>query len=128
MAAKRKTAGELAVAQIIEQMSEIGVEPDAKEAALLHLAREVIDHIAVLQGIIESEGRMQVTRTGVTRVHPALVEHRQQTLSLSKVLAQITIGDTGSGVQKNIAAQRSANVRWARRDLARAQQARQAGL
>lgn len=109
-------------------MSEVGVEPDAKEAALLSLAREVIDHIAVLQGIIESEGRMQVTPSGVARVHPALVEHRQQTLSLSKVLAQITIGDTSSGVAKNIAAQKSANVRWARRDLARAQQARKAGI
>jgi hypothetical protein len=128
MAAKSKTAGELAVASIIEQMSEIGVEPDAKETALLSLAQETIDHIAVLQGIIETEGRMQVTASGVTRVHPALVEHRQQTLSLSKVLAQITIGDTTSGVQKNIAAQRSANVRWARRDLARAQQAHQAGV
>ena len=128
MAAKKKSPGDLTVAQILEQMAEIGVEPDAKETALLSLAREVIDHIAVLQGIIEAEGRMQVPRTGVTRVHPALVEHRQQTLSLTKVLAQITIGDTSSGVAKNIAAQKSANVRWARRDLARAQQARQAGV
>lgn len=105
------------VAAILAEMRAEGVEPDAKEHALLTTARQLVDRLDRLEAIIAVDGEMLVSPSGVTRVHPAISEHRQVAATLPKVLAGIVVGD--SSVAKNPTKQRAAQVRWARRDRER---------
>jgi hypothetical protein len=62
----------------------------------------------------------------VTRVHPAISEHRQVAATLPNVLAGIVVGDSATGIVKNPAKVGAANRRWANRDRVREAQARRA--
>ena len=131
MAAKKQPAqspGERMVSAILAEMTEAGVQPDAKEHALLATARQLVDRLDALEAIIAKDGEMLTGTSGVLRVHPAVPEHRQLAVSLPKVLSGIVIGDSTSGSQKNPVKVRAAQVRWSKRDQLRETQARrQAG-
>ena len=62
----------------------------------------------------------------MTRVHPAVPEHRQVAATLPKVLAGIVIGDSQTSRAKHPDKVRAANVRWANRDRQREAQERRA--
>ncbi len=131
MAAKKQPAqspGQRMVSEILAEMTQAGVEPDAKEQALLATARQLVDRLDALEAIIARDGEMLTNAVGMVRVHPAIAEHRQQAATLPKVLSGIVVGDTMSGTQKNPAKVRAAQVRWAKRDSVRDSQARRAGL
>lgn len=106
--------GQVMVAAILAEMTDAGVEPDAKETALLDAGRQLVDRMAALEAIIARDGELLTSQAGVVRVHPAVAEHRQVAATLPKVLAGIVVGD--SAVAKNPAKVRAAQVRWANRD------------
>jgi hypothetical protein len=117
------------VAEILAEMTEAGVQPDAKEVALLATARQLVDHLDALEQVITKDGALLTSSTGVVRVHPAVVEHRQLAATVPRVLAAIIVGDsTAGGTGKHPAKVRAARARWDRRDQLRETQARrQAG-
>jgi hypothetical protein len=132
MAARKQPAqspGERMVSEILAEMTEAGVQPDAKEVALLATARQLVDHLDALEQVIAKDGALLTSRTGVLRVHPAVVEHRQLAATVPRVLAAIIVGDsTAGGAGKHPAKVRAARARWDRRDQLRETQARrQAG-
>jgi hypothetical protein len=106
------SAGEIMVAAIVAEMKEEGVEPDSKETQLLATASKIVNHLTALEKLIETDGEM-LDVGGVKKLHPALSEHRQTAISLTKVLQAIVIGDTQSGSVKNPQKVKAANVRWA---------------
>ncbi len=114
------------VAAIVAEMAEEGVQPTAKEDALLRTASQLVDRLAALEAAIERDGEVIVSKTGVTRVHPAVPEHRQLAATLPKVLAGIVIGDSQTSRAKHPDKVRAANVRWANRDRQREAQERRA--
>ncbi len=125
MTARRPPAspGERMVTEIRAEMAAEGVEPDAKEIALLDTARQLVDRMDALERIIGTDGEMIVTPTGQLRVHPAVTEHRQIAATLPKVLAGIVVGDTATGAGKDPAKVRAARTRWNNRDRMRETQA-----
>ena len=131
MAAKKQPAqslGERMVSAILGEMTQAGVEPDAKEHALLATARQLVDRLDALEAIIARDGEMLTNAAGMVRIHPAIAEQRQQAATLPKVLSGIVVGDSTSGSQKNPVKVRAAQVRWSKRDQLRETQARrQAG-
>ena len=131
MAARKQPAqspGERMVSEILAEMTEAGVQPDAKEVALLATARQLVDHLDALEQVIAKDGALLTSSTGVVRVHPAVVEHRQLAATVPRVLAAIIVGDSTAGTGKHPAKVRAARARWDRRDqLREAQARRQAG-
>lgn len=114
------------IAAIVAEMAVEGVQPTAMEDALLRTAGQLVDRLAALETAIQRDGEILVSKTGVTRVHPAVTEHRQVAATLPKVLAGIVVGDSATGPVKNPAKQRAANIRWANRDRIREAQIRRA--
>jgi hypothetical protein len=102
------------VSEIIAEMLDAGVQPDAKENALLAAACSIVDRLSALEALILRDGELIDAPNGMTRVHPAVSEYRQYAATLPKVLAGIVIGDSASGVAKNPVKQRAANARWDR--------------
>ncbi len=114
------------VAAIVAEMAEEGVQPTAKEDALLRTAAQLVDRLHALEAAVKRDGEILVSKTGVTRVHPAVSEHRQVAATLPKVLAGIVIGDSQTSRAKHPDKVRAANVRWANRDRQREAQERRA--
>jgi hypothetical protein len=63
-----------------------------QEAELLHEAARVADRLDALDAIVRDEGVTVTTPQGV-KAHPALVEARQQGLTLSRLVAALRIPD-----------------------------------
>ena len=65
------------------------------EMALLARACRVADTCGALQTVVDSEGPLVTSRLGETRAHPALVELRQQSLLLARLVValRVPIGD-----------------------------------
>src|SRR5665647_234475 len=100
MAARKQpeqSPGQRMVAEILAEMTETGVQPDAKEVALLATARQLVDHLDALEQVIAKDGALLTSSTGVVRVHPAVVEHRQLAATVPRVLAAIIVGDSTAG-------------------------------
>ena len=115
MAAKKQpeqSPGERMVAGIMAELTEDGVQLDAKETALLATARTLVDRMDVLDKIISRDGVMVTTDVGV-KLHPAVIEHRLCATTLPRILAGIGAGDTTAGAGKSPVKQRAAAVRWA---------------
>jgi hypothetical protein len=114
MAARKQpeqSPGERMVSGIMAELTEDGVQLDAKENALLATACQLVDRMAALQAIIARDGLMVTTEAGV-KVHPAVIEHRLCATTLPRILAGIGAGDTTAGA-KNPIKQRAATARWA---------------
>jgi hypothetical protein len=120
----KQSPGAAMVAAIVAEMGAVGCEPNATEQVLLEVARKLVDRMNTLEQVVSGDGLMLTSPTGVLRVHPAAVEHRQLAASLARVLGGIVIGDSSSGVPKNPAKVRAAQARWSRRDQVRETQAR----
>ena len=73
-------------------------ELDEHETTILREACRTADSLDDLQALIESEGLMAETSQG-PRVHPALVEARQQRLAFARLLTALRIptGETAAG-------------------------------
>lgn len=69
------------------------------ELALLARACRVADTCEQLQSVVDEEGALVETRLGEKRAHPALVELRQQSLTLARLLValRVPLGDEESG-------------------------------
>jgi hypothetical protein len=118
----KQSPGAVMVAAIVAEMSEVGCVPSAPELVLLEVGCKLVDRMSTLEEVVAGDGLMLTSPTGVLRVHPAAVEHRQLAASLARVLAGIVIGDSSGG--KNPVKQRAARARWDRRDQVREAQAR----
>lgn len=73
-------------------------ELDEHETATLLQACRITDHCDALQRLLEAEGIMSESSQGV-RVHPALVELRQQGIALARLMAALRIpaGESDDG-------------------------------
>jgi hypothetical protein len=114
MAAKKvpeQSPGERMVAGIMAELTEDGVQLDAKAKALLATAQTLVDRMDVLERIVVRDGVMVTTEAGV-KVHPAVIEHRLCATTLPRILAGIGAGDTSAGAKDPIK-QRAATARWA---------------
>ena len=89
MTDKTKTAGDKLVADIIAEMAEVHLTPDARETALLEKAGAAADKLERLEAAVEKSGLTYVDRDGVTRPSPLLAEIRSTTLVLTRCLAPI---------------------------------------
>ena len=114
----KQSPGQVMVAAILAEMAEVGVEPDSKEQVLLDTARKLVDRLGALEAIVAAEGLMLTSPSGVVKVHPAAVEHRQLAANLARVLGNVVIGDSSAG--KNPAKVRAAQTRWRSHNLAKA--------
>ncbi len=65
------------------------------EVVLLRQAVRTTDLCDSLQSIVDAEGPMSETRLGDVRVHPALIELRQQRLALARLVValRVPLGD-----------------------------------
>ena len=124
----KSTPGERLRAEIVAEMAEAHVIPDSKEDALLDAVQTMVDRMAELDAAVTRDGALLTSSTGVTRVHPGLIEYRQLAGTLPRLLAGIVVGDSSTGVPKDAAKQRAVNARWSRRDQIRNAQAARAGL
>jgi hypothetical protein len=114
MAARKQpeqSPGERMVSGIMAELTEDGVQLDAKENALLATARQLVDRMGALEAIVARDGLMVTTEAGI-KIHPAVVEHRLCATTLPRILAGIGAGDTSAG-SKNPIKQRAATARWA---------------
>jgi len=66
------------------------------EATILREACRTADHLDALQALLEAEGLMSETSQG-SRIHPALVELRQQRVTFARLLTALRIptGEAG---------------------------------
>lgn len=73
-------------------------ELDEHESAILTQACRIADHCDSLQGIIDTEGHLSESSQG-TRVHPAVIELRQQGIALARLMTALRIpaGEQGDG-------------------------------
>lgn len=85
----KASAGDKLVADIVAEMAEVHLTPDARELALLDKARAAADKIERLEAAVEQTGLTYVDRDGVTRPSPLLAEIRSTTLVLTRCLAPI---------------------------------------
>ena len=69
---------------------------DEHEATILREACRTADSLDALQSLLDAEGLMSATSQG-PRIHPALVELRQQRVVFARLLTALRIptGDTG---------------------------------
>lgn len=65
-------------------------ELDEHESATLLQACRITDHCDALQRLLETEGVMSESSQG-SRVHPALVELRQQGIALARLMSALRI-------------------------------------
>ncbi len=61
------------------------------EVSLLTRACRIADACADLQGIVDVEGVMTTNRLGEVKPHPALVELRQQSLVLARLIVALRV-------------------------------------
>lgn len=113
MTAKREpkqSPGAVMVAAIVAEMAEAGLEPDSKETILLDTARKLLDRLSKLEQVVEEEGLMVTSNTGVVKVNPAAIEARQLAGNLARVLSNVVVSDSSAG--KNPTKQKAAQTRW----------------
>jgi hypothetical protein len=112
--AKIKSAGDLLVESIIEDLHAQNLHPDAKESELLERARRCADNIAELESLVAKHGKVYTDKNGVARPNTMLAEIRLQVQLLRQCLDGIEF-NTSAGHVKNAAKQRAGNASWAAR-------------
>ncbi len=75
-------------------------ELEEHELALLRQAVAAADHCTALRDIVEQDGPIVASPQG-DKAHPALVELRQQQVTLARLLAalRVPLGEEGSGAK-----------------------------
>ncbi len=61
------------------------------ELVLLRQAVRLVDALTALDALVEKEGTVVTTPSGVQRAHPALVEARQSRIALARTLAVLRL-------------------------------------
>jgi len=110
------------VASITAQLKDDGLEPDARDAALVGEAAHLADRMSSLREMVVRDGESAVTSAGTVRLHPAIAELRQHSIAIAKVLGSVALGET-TGTVKDADKQRAANTRWRAHNLAKRQAA-----
>ena len=88
-------------------------ELSAHEVSLLREVVRVVGRLEALEAVVRADGPMDPAGTG--RVHPALVEARQQQLALAKLVGALRLPDEGSasgGSSLSDAMREVAEARW----------------
>ena|SRR5690606_1447762 len=101
--------GAALVAAIRAEMDEFDLIPDAREEHLLAMLRDLEDRRARLQEIVDRDGDLVTSPSGVVKAHPASVEARSISLSITRILSAITTTPSNG---KNPSKQRAAARRW----------------
>lgn len=85
------------------------------ELALLRRACFVADRCTALQDVIDAEGMFETNRLGERKMHPAVVELRQQEILLAKLVVamRVPLGESGDdeSPRPQLRALRGLNVR-----------------
>lgn len=105
------TAGRALVAAVTAQLTADGLEPDARDQALLDTAARLADRMSELQRLVAEDGERSISTTGIVRLHPGIAEYRQHAVALAKVLASIALVET-TGARKDPDKVRAAQTRW----------------
>jgi biotin operon repressor len=116
-AAAATGAGDELVAKIRAELDSKGLEPDAREAALLMEIRATADIIAAAQQRIDADKLVfaPAAKGGPPRAHPLLAEIRGQRAVLARLLSQISLEEGTT----NAAKVKAANTRWRSRQMQR---------
>ncbi len=118
-------AGRALIEEVTAQLAEDGLSPDARDRAMLDMAARLVDRMASLEAMIASDGERSCSAAGIVRLHPAIAEHRNTAVALSKVLATVAMYET-TGAAKDPAKVRAAQARWRSHNAAKAQAANSA--
>ncbi len=111
MTAETPSPGARLTAALAAELAEDGLEPDARDAALIDTAARLADRMAALESMIAEDGERSVSSTGIVRLHPAVAEYRNHSVALSKVLASIAMTDSAGG-RKDPKKSKAAETRW----------------
>jgi hypothetical protein len=113
------TSGAALVTEVLAQMAEDELEPDARDRRLLDTAARLVDRMDELRHNVAEDGDRQTSPTGIVRLHPSIAEYRQHSIALAKVLASVALVET-NGVHKDPAKVRAAETRWRAHNAAKA--------
>lgn len=111
MTAKKPTAGQKIVAEIVAEMAGSGLQPDSKDAAALQVIQETGDLIERLEKQLAKAGDTYTDREGVVRPSPLASEIRQHRLVLLRATNAVVLTPT-TAAPKNAAKQRGAAASW----------------
>ncbi|OPZ56440.1 MAG: hypothetical protein BWY91_00365 [bacterium ADurb.BinA028] len=109
--------GRRIVEEVLAQLAEDDLEPDARDRALLDTAARLADRMAQLRDLVAEDGERSVSESGIVRLHPGIAEHRNHAVSLAKVLAGISLRNDSA---KNPAKVHAAETRWRAHNAAKA--------
>lgn len=110
-------AGKRLLRQVLEQLKEDQLEPDAREEELLKQAAALADRLDQIRQTLASEGLTVATAKGGPRAHPLLAVERATVAAIQRLLDGISLTEEPI---KNAAKQRAARTRWRAHNAARA--------
>jgi hypothetical protein len=105
------------IRRVIADMAERGLQPDAKETELLHVAGGLADQLVALRLDVKKNGTSTKLSSGRVVLNPAVAAITSTSAELSKVLGQIQMD---LGQPKDAAKQKAAQARWAAHNQAKA--------
>lgn len=118
MPQRHGAAGRRLIRELMAELEELGLEPDAREWQRLHAAADLADLIEKAKAELAGQGLTVTSASGAVKAHPlvpAIREMgRQQTAHLDKINMEATY------VIKDAAKQRAAQARWTRERARRA--------
>lgn len=98
-------------------------ELDQHEQEVLTQVCRLLDVCDLLQAKVDEDGVTTTSPSGVVKTHPALVELRQSSLAVSRMLSQLEVpsedeqgGASGVATGWSQRASRAAHARWSRRE------------
>jgi hypothetical protein len=112
---KKQTAGEKLLAEILADLDAEGLEPDARESALLERAHQVADKIEALEVGVAKAGLTFVGKDGVTRPSPILAELRSSSLVPARCFNGIQMDAGRQGKGKDPIKSKAGKASWAAR-------------
>jgi hypothetical protein len=97
------------VSQIVAEMAEHGLEPDAKERELLALAEGIADRLSELEYRITADGLSITLHSGRVLMNPAVAKARMTRTALASVLVKISMTEAPA---KHPVKQAASQTRW----------------
>jgi hypothetical protein len=111
---RRKPAGDKLVAAILADLEAEGLEPDARESALLERARQAANKIEALEAAVAASGLTYLdAKAGCVRPSPILAEIRSTTLVLARCLNGVQMDSERQG--KDPVKSKAGQASWAAR-------------